>query len=299
MAIKSSPAANWCFTLNNYEDVQEWYDTLKSADGCTWFIFQEEIGAAGTPHLQGLIHFNPKKRFEQIRTLFLDRAHIEPCKSVPASVAYCSKADTRVAGTEPHRYGPVPEPRPRGDAPRLCPERLQVVPATALYPWQKYLVDIAQSPVDDRAVWWVWEPHGGAGKSAIAKYLVVHHGALFVSGRGTDILCAIALVNKTTGEWPELCIIDVPRENANAVSFSTIEKLKNGLAFSSKYESGMLVFPPMHLIIFANAPPDLTKLSIDRWHIIELKGAMGFHVTHPGEAEPPALDLYPVDVLFD
>jgi len=43
--------------------------------------------------------------------------------------------------------------------------------------------------------------------------------------------------------------------------------LKDGVVFSGKYEGGARLFPPPHVIIFANFLPDFTKLSADRWVI--------------------------------
>ena len=51
------------------------------------------------------------------------------------------------------------------------------------------------------------------------------------------------------------------------MSYSAIESLKDGLLFSGKYEGGVKLFPPPHVVIFANFLPDMTKLSIDRWDI--------------------------------
>ena len=53
--------------------------------------------------------------------------------------------------------------------------------------------------------------------------------------------------------------------------FSSIESLKNGLLFSGKYESGQLVTPNPHVIIFSNwLPPNPRKLSRDRWNIFRI-----------------------------
>ena len=50
-----SPSLNWCFTVNNYnsEDIQMF---LKSDSSIVpKFVFQEETGESGTPHLQGYL----------------------------------------------------------------------------------------------------------------------------------------------------------------------------------------------------------------------------------------------------
>jgi len=49
-----------------------------------------------------------------------------------------------------------------------------------------------------------------------------------------------------------------------------LESIKNGLFFSGKYESTQVVMNSPHLIIFANEPPDKSKMSADRWHIVRI-----------------------------
>lgn len=88
--IYSAPRSrNWVFTLNNYteEDIQH----IKTFDN---YLFQEETGAQGTRHLQGLILFKNARTFLQVKKL-IPSAHWEPCKNLQASINYCSKEETR------------------------------------------------------------------------------------------------------------------------------------------------------------------------------------------------------------
>jgi len=49
--VKRSKSRNWCFTLNNYMEAE-----IKNICKDDYqYIFQEETGTSGTPHLQGLI----------------------------------------------------------------------------------------------------------------------------------------------------------------------------------------------------------------------------------------------------
>jgi len=71
-------------------------------------------------------------------------------------------------------------------------------------------------------------------------------------------------------EAPDIMVIDVPRSMLDYVSYPGIEELKNGVCCSSKYESTSLRFNPPHVIVFANAPPDYDKMSMDRWRVTKL-----------------------------
>jgi len=65
-------------------------------------------------------------------------------------------------------------------------------------------------------------------------------------------------------------IFDVPRDNGNKISYKSVESIKNGMIYSPKYESKYKLFNSPHIIIFANEPPQLEKLSIDRWVVKEI-----------------------------
>lgn len=83
-------SASWCFTLNN--PTAEETAGIKEWD-VQYLIFGQEVGAEGTPHLQGFVQFKARKRFNQVKGL-MPRAHIEVARGrVPDNVAYCSKTD--------------------------------------------------------------------------------------------------------------------------------------------------------------------------------------------------------------
>ncbi len=90
---------SWCFTWNNY--TVENLSHLSQPNFCNLkikkMIFQEEIGKKNTKHLQGFIQFENQIDFNVLKEI-LPQCHLEKCKSVAASIKYCSKEDTR-AGT--------------------------------------------------------------------------------------------------------------------------------------------------------------------------------------------------------
>jgi hypothetical protein len=72
------------------------------------------------------------------------------------------------------------------------------------------------------------------------------------------------------GFAPTSVIIDIPRSRLDYVSYTAIEEIKNGCFFSTKYESDMVVFNSPHIICFANAYPETSQMSADRWKIYEI-----------------------------
>ncbi len=89
-------AKSWCFTLNNYTEKDvvtlsrpKWKNIVTKK-----ICFQEEIGKNGVPHLQGVVQFGDSVSFSTLKD-FHGEIHWEKCKSLAASIKYCSKSDTR------------------------------------------------------------------------------------------------------------------------------------------------------------------------------------------------------------
>lgn len=90
---------NWCFTVNNYgeEDL-----AAISLLGARYTIYGKEIGASGTPHLQGYMCFKNAKTLKSIKKK-LPRAHLEVRKGTHEQAKeYCKKdGDFEEYGEEP------------------------------------------------------------------------------------------------------------------------------------------------------------------------------------------------------
>ncbi len=262
-----SPAKNWCFTLNRYtpEDVArlKLYASLEGS-GVVGMAFQGEVGEEKTPHLQGHVAFKNKCRpvgkFK--KCLGHARMHLEVRRgSIQANQEYCLDPAKRQAGGPRFNYG--------------FPEMLVKVKENNLRKDQLDIADQFREPEDalyGRKVFWFWENKGGWGKSFLCKYMVDMMGAYVVAGKGIDVLSTIAKKVAADGGGPPIIIFDVPRVNEGHVSYQAMEGIKNGLFYSGKYEGLMVRFNSPHLLVFANAPPDKTKLSADRWVIKNLRG---------------------------
>lgn len=85
--MSSKVSKSWCYTLNNYTDAEcEFFSKLD----CKRHRCGKEVGASGTPHLQGFITFNNATRLSALKKLN-GRAHWEPAKAVEASLNYVAK----------------------------------------------------------------------------------------------------------------------------------------------------------------------------------------------------------------
>lgn len=249
-----SPAIRWCFTLNNYTD-----DIISSIvpifkEFCKIAFYSKEIGESGTPHLQGYLEFKTKKRPLSVFSGICDKFHFEKAKgNLKDNIEYCSKQNDLEVIT-----GNIPKP-------------LKVLKTEDLYPFQKKILDIIKQEPDDRTINWFYEREGNVGKTSFSKYLCVNHNAIYLSGKATDCFYAIQQYIEHNKFAPEIVILDIPRCNIDYTSYLAIEKIKDGIFFSGKYEGGMVVFNPPHILCFSNEKPDMEKLSNDRWKIYKIK----------------------------
>lgn len=248
-----SSSLYWIFTFNNYsihyKNGLDSFATLLGEYGL--YVFQEEIGDEGTPHLQGSFKFHKKGRpMETFRIHTEDGKYAlrwQKCKKWSASVTYCTKLESRSGKV----YTNIPD--------LDIPEKLEVEEP---YGWQLEVMDIFKEKPDKRKIYWYWSDKGNIGKTSLAKYIcATKKHSIFVNGKASDMKCAIAKMETK----PKIVILGFPKTlDHQYISYSGIEEIKDGMFFSGKYESDMVLFNNPHVIIFCNQPPDEDKLSKDR-----------------------------------
>lgn len=246
---QSSPAKRWSFTLNNYSELEFSSICSKLQQTCVCACIGKEVGESGTPHLQAYLEFKNKSRPISVFKDISGKIHWELSKgSKEDNYNYCSKENLVFS------FG--------------FPKPIKII--TDLYPWQSEIVSIIQTEPDDRTIHWYWESVGDFGKSAFIRYCVVRHNVLFINGgKYSDIM---NLIFNADMDKINCVMIDIPRINKGCVSYASLESIKNGLICNTKYETGSKVFNSPHLFVFANSPPDRSKLSKDRWRITNLRG---------------------------
>lgn len=91
--IRDNPSKRWCFTLNNYTQAE--LAKLKedlTVECCEYALIGKEVGATGTPHLQGFVNLKKKLRLNGVRKLISNRGHFERAKGTDAdNKEYCGK----------------------------------------------------------------------------------------------------------------------------------------------------------------------------------------------------------------
>lgn len=268
----TSQHRSWCFTINNYQEntPSTLHDAFTRVGAEKW-VFSREVGHNGTPHIQGWVHFKNGKTFNGVKIIIGNTAHIEVSRGTAAdNYKYCTKSPVDGLIWE-HGWPAVT----RVTSPIIVPR-----------PFQKHVIDLYNAEPHDRKIYWFWDAHGNSGKTALAKHLCLMGKSIYVNGKASDVKCGVA---KWIADGNDLraVIFGIPRTvGAEYVSYAALEEVKDGIFYSGKYESGMVMYKVPHVFVFANFPPDTSKLSSDRWVIMDLETDV-FHNVSPPLAEVP------------
>jgi len=137
--------------------------------------------------------------------------------------------------------------------------------------WQQKVLDVIASKPDDRSVHWVVDPAGGAGKSRLCRHVLVNGIGQVVTRFDGGRNAAQLIKGFLESGWNGRCLlVDLARSSEEHQIYGPLEEIKNGLVTSTKYEGGTLSWTPGHVIVFANFPPDYSKMSWDRWRVMDL-----------------------------
>jgi len=294
MPSQGPRAKNWCFTLNNYTPAD--LDRLTvQVPGVEYLIFGREVGASGTPHLQGVVCFRSRKRLQQVISL-IGQAHCTVTRYLSQSIEYCKKDDSNFVEvgslpaaaqkkeeksdleefkqsvkegvTDPkdlrELHSAVCASHPRFVKEYLDDNRPQhKVAAHPLREWQQELHSRLILPPCDREIIFIVDVSGNQGKSWFARYYTDLHAnaQIIVPGKKADMALIIR-------EDAKVFFFDCPRsKQGDFIQYDFLEELKNGYISSPKYESKNKKLAVPHVVVLMNEYPEMTKLSEDRYSV--------------------------------
>lgn len=241
-----------CFTLNNYK-IEEYDSIIRTFNELKFdYIIGKEVGESGTPHLQGYVVFNRQIRWSRIKK-WNNRWHIEKPKGTKKqNIAYCSKDGDYISTWK-----------------ESIKDRIMNMYKKIVWRgWQQQVIDLVETDPDNRTIHWYYEFTGNVGKSFLCKYLVLKYDGIIASGKKSDVFNQVKCwLDEHKNESPRLIILDIPRTARDYVNYGVLEKLKDGMIYSGKYEGGICCLENVHVICFANSPPDMDRMSNDRWNI--------------------------------
>lgn len=295
---------SWCFTVPNYSDgdLQSLRDLFGSG-GISYLVFGRELApTTGTPHLQGYVRFDARKRFACVRRL-LPQCHLTSARGSPAqNRSYCIKD----GNYEEFGVPPVQAPGRRTDfdryvawvqtLPGVPTERELILQFPSLYgryarslraisrelcprptlrdgelrPWQEDLYTRLQGEANDRTVEFIVDRDGGLGKSWFCGYVFskLDDCQLLGPGKRDDLAHAV-------DERCRIFLFNVPRGQMEYLNYGLLEMLKDRMVLSPKYESQMKILRHTpHVVVLSNEDPDEAKMTEDRYDITQLAAGL-------------------------
>ena len=270
---KYYPSKRWTFTLHGGTDDQK-KRLIKMFDDdlFTFAIFSKETGEHSIhPHFQGYFELSKKKLTKELFEAALGNksTHLEAAtRNKETNVAYVHGMDKAYEiGWIQYSKGEYEKPHGYSDYSVKFMENFK--PRS----FQKMMLDIVdENKVDDRSIYWFWEPTGNVGKTSLGRVLHRLHGAMYLRGSSGDMKHACTMYREYVNKDPTIIVIDIARgADATTDLHQGIEDLKNGLFFSGKYQSTMIdAKVPPHVFVLANVPPSLKTHSGDRWKVFRI-----------------------------
>lgn len=298
--VPAPRSTRWCFTLNNPTQADIVKVSEYGESTAKYLIYGNETGESGTPHLQGFVILNTTQRLSYVRQQIAPRAHWEIARGNSDQARdYCKKdGDFNEFGTFPGNQGrrsdielfvewaqalpTTPTGREIATAfPSLFVRysaklfelvghirpRLDVVGNIELRDWQVDALATLEEEANDRTINFYVDAAGGKGKSTFVRYMVSKKADIvqcLMIGKRDDLAYAI-------DPACSVFLFDIPRGQMEFLQYSVLEMLKNRMVFSGKYNSTMkLLEQTPHVSVFCNEQPDVTKMTVDRYNIINL-----------------------------
>lgn len=263
-------------TWNNYPDDVMAKMVKKLVPECQKYVFGKEVGASGTPHIQGAFIMKNKQRItvgKLWKLLECDGINIDGMKGSWEQQKYCTKDGEYICDDESKlEWVKQPYRKP-----------MKILKYEQLNPWELKIDNIVRNEIpDDRSIYWFYSRNGNMGKTTFCKYLNKTYGGCVIGGKASDSKNNIVnyIENSSDKRAPQLVICPIPKSySMEYVSYEGIEMIKDMFFYSGKYEGGQVNDDCPHVFVFANEPPDYSQMMKDRWNVYEILDKEGNYIS--------------------
>lgn len=293
---------SYVFTGNNYTDANIQF--LAELD-VPYVGYAKEVGANGTPHLQGLLIMKNRCRYATVRNSLPIGFHVEKMRGTAKEARDYFADNPEKPDPDVTERGEIPQQKQgarndlygavqaimEGESTRNLAEQF----GNSYIRYKRHCEEVARCiKADDykksckekyenaKLRNWQVEATERLHKQGDRKILFVvdlygNQGKSWLSNylRST---CNCQSFTMSAGKdvshalkEPDIVIFDFPRESTDTVNWATIEHVKNGVIFSPKYESALKEWAPPSVAVFMNEMPPMGKFSQDRYDIMVLQ----------------------------
>lgn len=156
---------------------------------------------------------------------------------------------------------------------------------TKLFDWQLEILELIKGKPHKRKAYWIYDEHGGGGKTEFTNYLIKHHKAIHIDTTNRE------RVIRAYNREPIICF-DVTRAEGKRdhVNYGIIETMQGGHGFNTMYNPGMKLWKCPHIFILSNFRPTLDEMSKGRILVTDITGRPGGRPI-PGFAEAAAVPV--------
>lgn len=245
----------WFFSYHSQhgEPFSEMFKNLEPLKKlCEKYVWAEEYGKSGsTKHIQGAFVLFTKDRDTALRKYFANGVTLRKLRCFKLAFNYCIKERNRIESSE------------------VIPELVTTIDEDDFYEWQENLRDMIIQKPDNRSIYWLWGRQG-CGKTQFMKWCCVHiDSCVVLSGKPGDMKNSIVEYKKVHTNPPRVILSNIGFDSSLAnIGYSGYEDIKDMCFYSGKYEGGIIVGNPPHLVIFANETPETENC---KFRVIDLE----------------------------
>lgn len=136
---------------------------------------------------------------------------------------------------------------------------------------QRRIMD-ALDNTDDRGICAVYDPRGASGKTWLVRWLYERGSGFYVPPTCKSSQTIIQFVaSGYRGE--KYIVIDIPRSTRwNNDLYIAVETIKDGLVYDTRYHTTIRNIQGVKVLVMCNNKPNVSKLSQDRWVILDREG---------------------------
>ena len=197
---------------------------------------------------------------EELENLY---ERILACETNEEAYAKCVKRPNDFFGVQAIRKSLKEEPKHR-----------VIIPDDKMLPWQKAFIKINRQPYENRVINWVIDGKGGCGKTRWAQHMSDNYDNdwVYFNDIGSSSDFGQNIRNCKDAGWTgKGLILDLPRSFVKAPElYKALEGVIDGRITTTKYTGGIIEIGNPFIWVFANFPPNLTSVSLDRWRVLEV-----------------------------